>query len=52
MKALDIALSGIRMGSPVTLENLTMFPLLGDTVGQPGYPVSYTHLTLPTSDLV
>ena len=37
MKALDIALSGIRMGSPVTLENLTMFPLLGDTVGQPGY---------------
>ena len=37
MKALDIALSGIRMGSPVPLENLTMFPLLGDTVGQPGY---------------
>ncbi|MBK7729472.1 MAG: hypothetical protein IPJ33_13535 [Gammaproteobacteria bacterium] len=37
MKALDIALSGIRMGSPVTLENLTMFPLLGDAVGQPGY---------------
>ncbi|MFZ1292843.1 MAG: DUF6569 family protein, partial [Pseudomonadales bacterium] len=37
MKALDIALSGIRMGSPVTLETLTMFPLLGDAVGQSGY---------------
>jgi hypothetical protein len=37
MTALETAIAGIRLGTPVTLANLTLFPLFGGASGEPGY---------------
>ncbi len=37
MTALETALTGLSLGTPVTHANLTLFPLLGGDAGEPGY---------------
>jgi hypothetical protein len=37
MTILETSLAGLTVGTPVTHGNLTMFPLLGGTAGEPGY---------------
>ena len=37
MTALETALTGLSLGTPVTHANLTLFPLLGGDAGEPAY---------------
>ena len=37
MTALETALTALTVGTPVTLANLTLFPLLGEQATEPGY---------------
>ena len=48
----DTLMSGTSRISPALLAQAWNFDLHDLTAYDPAYPVSYTHLTLPTSDLV
>ena len=50
MRDAIMALDRLRLAGPVTVDAYEA--LYGVGMAAPSYPVSYTHLTLPTSDLV